>query len=66
MHVTSFFLLKINVPRKTKFSSASMIMRPDINHDNKQDLPEESVTNPTKKQSNMSADKKVLGRDFFK
>ena len=45
--------------------SSSMIMQPDtcINHDNKQDLSEQSVTNPTKKQSNLSAVKKVLGRD---
>ena len=46
-----------------------MIMQPDINHDNKQDLSEESITNPTKKivkkQSSLSADKKVLGRDFL-
>ena len=44
--------------------STSMIMQPGNNHDNKQDLSEESITNPTKKQSNISADKKVLGRDF--
>ena len=43
-----------------------MIMQPDINHDNKQDFSEESITNPTKKkQSSLSADKKVLGRDFL-
>ena len=41
-----------------------MIMQPDINQDNTQDLSEESITNSTKKQSNISADKKVLGRDF--
>ena len=44
--------------------STSMIMQPGNNHDNKQDLSEESITNPTKKQTNISADKKVLGRDF--
>ena len=42
----------------------SMIVQPDINHNNKQDLSEEPITNPTKNQSNISADKKVLGRDF--
>ena len=44
--------------------STPLIMQPDISHDNKQDLSEESVMNPAKKQSNISADKKVLGRDF--
>ena len=44
--------------------STSMIMQPHNNHGNEHDLSEESITNPTKKQSNISADKKVLGRDF--
>jgi len=33
-----------------------LIMQPDINDNNKQDLSEESITNPTKKKSNISAD----------
>ena len=53
-----------NIFQEKQSFSTSMIMQPDINHDNKQDLCEESITNPTKKQSNISADKKVLGRDF--
>ena len=50
--------------REKQSCSTSMIMQTDINQDNKQDLSEESITNSTKKQSNISADKKVLGRDF--
>ena len=66
MSCQPFFLKSIKIeneynetkkmPKERQSCSISMIMQSGINDNNKQDLSEESITNPTKKKSNISAD----------